>query len=50
MPGVIEVNGFGGREKQYEVIVDPRRLAAYGLTLREVVEALERNNSNAGGG
>ncbi len=49
VPGVIEVNSFGGREKQYEVLVDPRRLAAHGLTLREVVEGLERNNSNAGG-
>jgi cobalt-zinc-cadmium resistance protein CzcA len=46
---VIEVNSFGGREKQYEVLVDPRRLAAHSLTLRQVIEGLERNNSNAGG-
>lgn len=50
VPGVIEVNSFGGREKQYEVLVDPRRLSGYGLTLRDVTEALERNNKNAGGG
>ena len=49
VPGVIEVNSYGGREKQYEVLVDPRRLAARGLTLRQLVEALGRNNRNAGG-
>lgn len=49
VPGVIEVNSFGGLEKQYEVLVDPARLVSYGLTLRQVIEALERNNSNAGG-
>lgn len=49
VPGVIEVNSFGGREKQYEVLVDPRRLAAHGLTVRQVIERLERNNRNAGG-
>ncbi len=49
VPGVIEVNSFGGRERQYEVLVDPRRLVAYRLTLHQVIEALERNNVNAGG-
>ncbi len=49
VPGVIEVNSFGGRERQYEVLVDPRRLVAYGRTLHQVIEALERNNGNAGG-
>jgi len=49
VPGVIEVNSFGGREKQYEVQLDPGRLVAYRLTLRHVVEAIEQNNSNAGG-
>ncbi|MEK6629360.1 MAG: CusA/CzcA family heavy metal efflux RND transporter, partial [Acidobacteriota bacterium] len=49
VPGVIEVNSFGGLEKQYEVLVDPAKLVSYGLTLRQVIEALERNNSNAGG-
>ena len=49
VPGVIEVNSFGGREKQYEVLLDPRKLVSYGLTLRQVIEALERNNVNAGG-
>jgi cobalt-zinc-cadmium resistance protein CzcA len=49
VPGVIEVNSFGGKEKQYEVLVDPRKLVGYGLTLRQIIEALERNNVNAGG-
>lgn len=49
VPGVIEVNSFGGFEKQFQVLVDPQRLVAYHLTLREVQEALEKNNQNAGG-
>jgi heavy metal efflux system protein len=49
VPGVIEVNSFGGEEKQYQVLVDPDKLVSHGLTLRQVIEALERNNSNAGG-
>ena len=47
--GVIEVNSFGGREQQYEVLVDPAKLAAHGLGIREVIEALARNNANIGG-
>ena len=49
VPGVIEVNSFGGLKKQYEVLVDPNQLISYGLTLRQVIEALERNNLNTGG-
>jgi cobalt-zinc-cadmium resistance protein CzcA len=49
VPGVVEVNSFGGLEKQYEVLVDPDKLVSYGLTLRQVIDALSRNNSNAGG-
>ena len=49
VPGVIEVNSFGGRELQYEVLVDPARLTAFGLTVRNVVDALARNNANTGG-
>ncbi len=48
--GVNEVNSFGGEVKQYQVLVRPERLVKYGLTIREVVEALERSNGNAGGG
>ncbi len=50
VPGVAEVNSWGGYEKQYQVTVSPEALVAYGLTLDEVVEALERNNRNVGGG
>jgi cobalt-zinc-cadmium resistance protein CzcA len=50
IPGVVEINSFGGYLKTYEVQVDPRRLAAYGLSLGEVFDALEANNANAGGG
>jgi cobalt-zinc-cadmium resistance protein CzcA len=50
VPGIIEVNSFGGHVKQYQVLADPERLRAYGLTLAELREALEKNNRNAGGG
>ena len=49
VPGVIEVNSFGGEEQQYEVLVDPTRLAAYDLSIRQVIDALQRNNANIGG-
>jgi cobalt-zinc-cadmium resistance protein CzcA len=48
--GVNEVNSFGGFVKQYHVNVRPDALAKYGLTLKEVEEALARNNANAAGG
>ncbi|MCS6858701.1 MAG: CusA/CzcA family heavy metal efflux RND transporter [Abditibacteriales bacterium] len=50
VPGVIEVNSFGGFEKQYEVQVDPALLQTHNLTLHQVLEALARNNANVGGG
>jgi cobalt-zinc-cadmium resistance protein CzcA len=50
VPGVNEVNSFGGEVKQYQVLVRPERLVKYGLTVREVAEALGRSNGNAGGG
>ena len=49
VPGVVEVNGFGGQLKQYEVAVDPDELRAIGLTMREIFQALELNNQNTGG-
>ena len=48
--GVSDVNSFGGLEKQFQVMVDPQKLQARGLHLRDVSDALERNNANAGGG
>jgi cobalt-zinc-cadmium resistance protein CzcA len=50
VPGVIEVNTFGGELKTYEVQVDPNRLLNYGISLSQVFQALEENNANAGGG
>lgn len=48
--GVAEVNTWGGFEKQFHVITEPQRLVKYGLTLEQLVEALEANNQNVGGG
>ena len=50
VPGVAEVNTWGGFEKQYHVRVHPNRLAKYGLTIGDVQEALRKNNANVGGG
>jgi cobalt-zinc-cadmium resistance protein CzcA len=50
VPGVNEVNSFGGEVKQYQVLVHPDRLVKYGLTVREVAEAIERSNGNAAAG
>lgn len=49
VPGVTDVNSFGGLVKQYQVLIKPDRLSSYGLTLQQVFEALEKNNSNASG-
>jgi cobalt-zinc-cadmium resistance protein CzcA len=50
VPGVIEVNGMGGEAKQYQVVLDPKRLAAHHLSFRQVHETLVRNNASLGGG
>ena len=50
IPGVAEINSMGGLERQFQVLVNPDRLRHYRLSLREVLEAVERNNANAGGG
>ncbi len=50
VPGVVEVNAFGGELKTYEVEVMPDRLRAVGVSLNELFEAVERNNATAGGG
>jgi len=49
LSGVNEVNSFGGLVKQFHVVVEPHRLLQYGVTLPEVLDALENNNANAGG-
>jgi cobalt-zinc-cadmium resistance protein CzcA len=48
--GVAEVNSWGGDERQVHVMVDPRRLQQYDLSLAELAQALEDNNTNVGGG
>ncbi|MEX8194318.1 efflux RND transporter permease subunit [Comamonas guangdongensis] len=50
IPGVAEINSQGGYVKQYQVLVDPGRLRHYGLTVRQVVQAVADNNANASGG
>jgi cobalt-zinc-cadmium resistance protein CzcA len=49
IPGITEVNSFGGKMRQIHVLPKPERLLEYGIPLRDVVEALERNNANAPG-
>ena len=49
VPGVAEVASIGGFEKQYQVIVNPERLHAFKLSLMNVIDAIKRNNNEAGG-
>ena len=48
--GVTEINSIGGYDKEYQVAPSPEKLSAHGLTLADVVAALERNNANVGAG
>ena len=48
VPGVGEINTWGGLTRQYHVVVDPERVRSYGLTLRDVFERLRENNANFG--
>src|SRR5437870_672702 len=49
VPGVADVVSWGGGIKQYQVTVDPERLRAYNVTLKQVFDAVAANNANAGG-
>jgi cobalt-zinc-cadmium resistance protein CzcA len=49
VPGVADVVSFGGYQRQFQVEVDPARLKAQGVSLRQVFEALQKSNANAGG-
>lgn len=49
IPGVAEVNSYGGKKKQFQVRIDPAKLLAYKLTIRDVLQSVEANNENAGG-
>ena len=50
VPGVAEVASIGGMVRQYQIIVDPQKLAAFGVTAAEVSDALKRANQESGGG
>ena len=50
IPDVVEVNIWGGEQKEYQVMVDPQKLLAFDLSLQQVFSALEHNNALAGGG
>ncbi|HET6402284.1 MAG TPA: efflux RND transporter permease subunit, partial [Candidatus Kapabacteria bacterium] len=47
--GVVDVTSFGGPTKQYEVSIDPQKLAYYGIGIKQISDALAANNANAGG-
>ena len=49
VPGVIEVNAFGGYVKQYEVAISPNTLNSMGVTFQEIISSLQDNNANTGG-
>jgi cobalt-zinc-cadmium resistance protein CzcA len=50
VPGVADVNSFGGTVKQYQVLLDPSRLRQYDVTVKNVTDAITNANGNAGGG
>ncbi len=50
IPGVSEVNAWGGQTKQFQIVADPALLDRYGLTLHDVAARVEANNTNFGGG
>jgi len=50
VPGIVEVNSFGGELKTYQVTLDPDRLVSFGLSVGDIFDAVEQNNRNVGGG
>ena len=49
IPGIVQVNSWGGPTKQFEVEADPRKLEAYGVTVPQIINALGNANINVGG-
>ncbi len=49
VPGVIDVTGYGGTVKQYQVLLDTRLLKQYNITLKQVEDAIDNSNANVGG-
>src|SRR5690242_9422679 len=50
LPGVSEINAWGGQTKQYQIVADPALLDQYGLTLHDLETRVQQNNTNFGGG
>lgn len=50
VPGVVEVNSLGGEDRQYQVVLEPKRLQAAGVSVAQVIDAIDHSNTNAGGG
>ncbi len=50
VPGVVDVSNFGGFTTEYQLDLDPRQLQHYGLGITDVINAINNNNTNAGGG
>lgn len=50
LPGVIDINTMGGKDRQYQILIDPKRLAVYKITLSHLLESLKKANINVGGG
>ncbi|MCG5054162.1 MAG: efflux RND transporter permease subunit [Myxococcales bacterium] len=50
VPGVIEVNSMGGEAKEFQVVLDPKRMASFRLNLRDVLSAVKESSANVGGG
>jgi heavy metal efflux system protein len=49
VPDVVDVSSFGGPTREYQVLLDPNKLIAYGLSLSQIEQQLASNNANAGG-
>jgi heavy metal efflux system protein len=49
VPGIVEINSFGGNIKQYEIALNPNRLNSMGISITDIFEALENNNASTGG-
>src|SRR6201996_1914739 len=50
VPGIVDVTNFGGFTTEYQLNLDPQRLQRYGLSISDVIDAINNNNANAGGG
>src|SRR5690242_10143972 len=49
VPGVIDVTGYGGTVKQYQILIDTRLLRQFGVTMQQVEESIKKSNANVGG-